>query len=317
MQVLRHPRAGDPGLTRTVLTLGNFDGVHRGHQAILERTIALARAHDARAGLVTFHPHPAVVVSPGRAPELIVPLRGKLALLAATELDFVWLARFTPEFARLTPEAFIGTYLGARVGIVAMVVGDNVSFGRNRTGNADVLRRLGERYGFRVDVVGPVTHAGVRVSSTAVRAAIREGDVTMATGLLGRCHRLWGRVGSGDRRGRTLGFPTANLVLRAGLLPRDGVYVVRARVHEATYGGVANVGSRPTFGGQRRGLEAHLLDFDGDLYRRQLCVELVARLRDEMRFPSVDALVRQIGEDAKRARQVLAADARPSRDVRP
>jgi riboflavin kinase/FMN adenylyltransferase len=313
MHVLRHPRAGDPRLGRAVLTLGNFDGVHRGHQAILERTIALARAHDARAGLVTFQPHPAVVVSPGRAPELIVPLRGKLALLAATKLDFVWLARFTPEFAQLTPEAFVGTYLSARVHIVAMVVGDNVSFGRKRTGNAEVLRQLGDRFGFRVEIVGPVTEGGVRVSSTAVRAAIRDGDVVTAAALLGRNHALWGRVGQGDRRGRTLGFPTANLVLRGGLLPRDGVYVVRARVHEATYGGVANVGSRPTFGGQRRGIEVHLLDFDGDLYGRRLCVELVARLRDEMRFPSADALVRQIGEDATQARRVLTARPRESR----
>jgi riboflavin kinase/FMN adenylyltransferase len=254
-----------------------------------------------------------VVLSPGRAPDLIVPLRGKLALLAATTLDFVWLARFTPEFAQLTPEAFIGTYLGTRVKIVAMVVGDNVSFGRNRTGNAEVLRQLGERFGFRVEIVGPVTQGGVRVSSTAVRAAIREGDVVTAAALLGRNHALWGRVGQGDRRGRTLGFPTANLALRGGLLPRDGVYVVRARVHEATHSGVANVGLRPTFGGQRRGIEVHLLDFDGDLYRRHLCVELVARLRDEMRFPSADALVHQIGEDARQARRVLAARARESR----
>jgi riboflavin kinase/FMN adenylyltransferase len=137
--------------------------------------------------------------------------------------------------------------------------------------------------------------------------------VVAAAALLGRSHALWGRVGQGDRRGRTLGFPTANLVLRGGLLPRDGVYVVRARVHEATYGGVANVGLRPTFGGQRRGIEVHLLDFDGDLYRRQLCVELVARLRDEMRFPSADALVRQIGEDATQARRMLAAGGRESR----
>lgn len=313
MEVLRHPRPGDPRLTRAVLTLGNFDGVHLGHQAILERTTALARAHDARAGLLTFHPHPAVVVSPARAPDLIVPLRGKLALLGATKLDFVWLARFTPAFAQLSPEAFVGTYLRARVGVVAMVVGDNVSFGRNRTGTAEVLRRLGEQLGFRVEVVGPVTHEGRRVSSTAVRAAIREGDVAGAAALLGRCHSLWGRIGAGDRRGRTLGFPTANLVLRGGLLPRDGVYVARARVLEATYGGVANVGSRPTFGGTGRGVEVHLLDFDGDLYRRHMCVEFVSRLRDEMRFPSADALVRQIKADAKRAREVLAAGATGSR----
>lgn len=313
MEVLRHPHAGDPRLIRAVLTLGNFDGVHLGHQAILERTIALARAHDAQAGLVTFHPHPAVVVSPGRAPDLIVPLRGKLALLDSTKLDFVWLARFTPAFAQLSPDAFIGTYLGTRVGIVAMVVGDNVSFGRNRTGSADVLRQLGERFGFRVEIVGPVTHGGLRVSSTAVRTAIREGNVSTAAALLGRCHSVWGRVGPGDRRGRTLGFPTANLVLRGGLLPRDGVYVVRARVLETSYGGVANVGSRPTFGGKTRGIEVHLLDFDGDLYRRHLCVELVERLRDEIRFPSADALVRQIREDAKRAQQVLAASATESR----
>jgi len=313
MEVLRHPHPGDPRLTRAVLTLGNFDGVHLGHQAILDRTVALARAHDAHAGLVTFHPHPAVVVSPGRAPELIAPLRGKLALLAATRLDFVWLVRFTRAFAQLTPEAFIGAYVSSRVDLVAMVVGDNVSFGRNRAGTADVLRQLGERFGFRVEIVGPVTHGDLRVSSTAVRTAIRAGDVATAAALLGRYHRLWGRVGRGDRRGRTLGFPTANLALRGGLLPRDGVYVVQARLHEATYGGVANVGSRPTFGGQARGIEVHLFDFDGDLYRRHLSVDLIERLRDEMRFPSADALVSQIREDARRARQVLATRGPESR----
>ncbi len=305
MTLLRHPRTGHQGLIRAVLTLGNFDGVHLGHQAILERTIALARDRLARAGLLTFHPHPVHVLAPDKAPRLIVPLRGKIELLAATGIDFVWIARFSYAFSQLSPEAFVRDYVLTRVGLAGIVVGYNVSFGHNRTGNASVLQELGAQLGFEVEVVGPVMREGTRVSSTVVRTAIVRGDAAEAARLLGRPHGVWGRVEGGARRGREIGFPTANLRPSGGLLPADGVYAVRVAVGGATHAGVGNIGLRPTFGEHQRTLEVHLFDFDGDLYRERMRVDFIARLRGEVCFPSVDALVQQIARDVDQARRAL------------
>jgi riboflavin kinase/FMN adenylyltransferase len=308
MEVLRHPGPGDSRLARAVLTLGNFDGVHRGHQAILDRTAALARSLGARAGLLTFHPHPATVLAPDRAPPLIMPLRGKLEILSQTQADFVWIAAFSRTFADLSPEAFVHDYLMPRVGLLAMVVGYSVSFGKNRAGNADLLVRLGARDGFDVEVVGPVVCDDVRVSSTTIRQVLQDGEVVRAARLLGRPHALWGRVGRGAGRGRTLGFPTANVDLRGGLVPSDGVYAVRAAVFGGRYAGVANVGRRPTFGASQQTVEVHLFDFNGDLYGKRLRVDFIERLRAERQFASVGDLVRQIGRDVDRARAILAEE---------
>jgi riboflavin kinase/FMN adenylyltransferase len=197
-------------------------------------------------------------------------------------------------------------YLQARAGVVGMVVGHNVSFGRNRAGNATVLTEIGARRGFSVDVVGPVEQGGTHVSSTAVRDALARGDVAAAAALLGRPHCVSGRVGWGEQRGRQLGFPTANLVSDVGLLPKDGVYAVRTRVRGTEFPGVANVGTRPTFGATGRGIEVHLFGFQGDLYRQRLRVDFVERLRAERRFANVDALVQQIRRDVEAAQSVLA-----------
>jgi riboflavin kinase/FMN adenylyltransferase len=306
MDLVRHPAPGDVRLARTVLTLGNFDGVHLGHQAIVARTIAAARALGARAGLLTFQPHPATVLAPAKAPPLILSVRAKLELLGETGIDFVCVTRFSRTFSRLTPEEFIRGYVHPRFGPAAMVVGHSVSFGRNRAGNATVLAEFGARLGFPVEVVEPVSANGVQVSSTAVRAALLRGDVAGACQLLGRHHFLSARVGHGARRGRELGFPTANLLAPGGLVPLDGVYAVFVAVDDATHGGVANVGRNPTFEGTRRGVEVHLLDYTGDLYGRRLRVAFVERLRGEVRFPSAAALARQIAQDAEQARAILA-----------
>lgn len=309
MEVLRHPAAGDPRLARAVLTLGNFDGVHRGHQAILQRTVEVARSHDARAGLLTFHPHPAAVLSPDKAPPLIVPVRGKLQLLSRTGIDFVWITRFSRAFSRLSPEAFVSEYLQPRVGLVSMVVGYSVNFGKNRAGNADVLTSLGARHGFGVEVVGPVVCDGMRVNSTAIRRVLHAGDVARAATLLGRPHMLWGRVARGAQRGRGLGFPTANVDVRVGLVPKDGVYAVRALIRDRWWAGVANIGLRPTFGPSDRAVEVHVFDLDEDLYGARLQIEFIEHLRGEQRFASAEELVQQIRRDVEQAREVLGARA--------
>jgi riboflavin kinase/FMN adenylyltransferase len=309
MRVVRHLVRLPAPLPRTVLTLGNFDGVHRGHQAIVGRAVAEARRRDGQAVALTFHPHPLAVVAPERAPLPLQPLRDRLASLRRLGVDVVVLQRFTRRFAGLEPEPFVRDVLRPHLDLVHVVVGYNVNFGRDRTGSAETLRLLGARMGFSVEVVGPVLVNGDQASSTNLRARLRAGDVGGVGALLGRPHAGGGRVGAGDRRGRTLGFPTANLHLRPTLLlPPDGVYAVVVDVDGQRRAGVLNVGMRPTFGGRRRTVEVHLLDYDGDLYRRWLVVELIERLRDEAAFPGPDALRAAIAADVARTRAVVGRE---------
>jgi riboflavin kinase/FMN adenylyltransferase len=310
MRVIRHLGSLTGRLGPSVLTLGNFDGTHLGHRAILDTAVARARARAARAVALTFEPHPLAVLAPERAPPMLQTLHDRLASLRSVGLDVTVLQRFTPAFAGLDPEAFVRDFVLRHVELVHVVVGYNVNFGRARAGSADTLRELGARYGFDVDVVGPVrVDDGEQVSSTRLREVIGAGDLASARRLLGRPYGLRGRVVVGDRRGRTLGFPTANLRVRTGLLlPPDGVYAAVALVGERAHAAVLNVGLRPTFGGRRRTIEAHLLDFAGDLYRRWLVVQVIDRLRGEATFSGPEALRAAIGDDIARARRVLAGD---------
>lgn len=313
MRVIRHLEHVKPALSRVVLTLGNFDGVHLGHQAIIGRAQDEARGIQGQVVVLTFHPHPVAVLAPDKAPPFIQPLRDRLATLRAVGADVVVAQRFTPRFAALEPEAFVRAFLLRHLEVQHVVVGSNVSFGRNRAGTVETLRALGTRYGFAVDSVAPVTVDGTHVSSSELRRRLGAGDVRAAAALLGRPASLRGRVVGGERRGRTLGFPTANLHLRAGiLLPADGVYAVWASVDGVSHPAVLNVGKRPTFGVLRRTVEAHLLDFDGDLYGRWLTLELVDRLRGEVRFAGPDELRQAIAADVARGRALLAGE-RPSK----
>lgn len=305
MRVIRKPEAAS--LHRAVVTLGNFDGVHRGHQAILRRVVDQARAVGGDSVAITFHPHPTAVLAPDKAPPEILSLRQRLMLLREIGLSVILLQRFTPAFARLAPEEFIEGVIVRGLGAVKVVVGHSVSFGRGRAGNAETLRAAGERSGFAVEVVGPVVVDGVTVSSTIVRKTLAAGDVAFAARLLGRTYGVDGRVVAGDRRGKGLGFPTANVRPEVPLIVPDGVYAVVVEYGRARVAGVANVGRNPTFGADRpRTLEAHLFDFDGDLYGRRLRVLLVERLRGELRFADPAALVDQIRKDVERARAILA-----------
>ena len=289
------------------MTVGNFDGVHRGHQALVEAVVKAARAFQGTAVALTFDPHPSRVLSPDRAPASLMTLDQKAEVLSSLGIDRVVALPFTHETAASPPEDFARAVLRGALGAEAVVVGTNFRFGRRRAGNLERLRELGEEIGFRVDGVPPVVHEGAPISSTRIREALSRGAVFPAGELLGRAYFIDGVVGRGDGRGRTLGIPTANLEPVNEILPARGVYVGRVTVPErGTWGTVVNVGRRPTFGGTRTTVEAHLLDFDGDLYGGSLRLAFTERLRDERAFPGPEALIAQIREDVARARALLA-----------
>jgi riboflavin kinase / FMN adenylyltransferase len=305
MEIIRHIIHHAP-FAHPVLSLGNFDGVHVGHQRILTRLVEEARARQGTALVLTFHPHPLAVLRPDQPPSLILNLREKLEQFAAFGVQGVILQRFTLSFSRTTPEEFVERYLVQTLRVEKVIIGHNVSFGRNRAGRAGLLERLGQQYKFAVEVVGPVLVDGQEVSSTAVRVFLQNGDMRMVSRLLGHPYAVSGRVEKGYQRGRGLGFPTANLRPRADLFLPNGVYAVMVEVGHQRVPGVANIGTNPTFAGPRRTIEAHLFDFSADLYGQRLRVAFVERLREERKFPSVQELVRQIQEDANRARSLLS-----------
>lgn len=295
----------------SVVVPGNHDGVHVGHIALLQRARALAEVRGARVVALTFDPHPLAFLAPERAPEPLTTIERRVELLRAAGADEVVVARFDASYAGLSAEAWVDGELRERLGACAVVLGADFRFGRGRAGTPSFLREYGATRGLEVvevDAIGGGTHE--RVSSTAIRAALREGDVALAATLLTRPHTCTGEVVEGHKRGRTIGVPTANLAPPREMLPRDGVYAVRVDVlGEPAVGreaaGVANLGVRPTFAAGRS-LEVHLLDFEGDLYGRTVRVAFVDRLRDEQRFAGVDALVAQIHRDIAEARARLA-----------
>ena len=311
MRVIRHLERQPRPLTNVVLTLGNFDGVHLGHAAILARARAEATARHGQLVVLTFHPHPATVLAPERAPGRVTSLHDRLARFDALGVDVAVVQRFTRKFAGLEGDAFVRDFLGRHLQLVHVVVGHRVSFGRGRSGSAATLAAAGASLGFSVENLGPVRVGGLDVSSTALRDALAAGDMARTANLLGRPYTLRGRVVLGDQRGRTLGFPTANLHVPGGvMLPPDGVYAAWAETAGARYGVALNIGIRPTFAGRRRTVEAHLLDFDGDLYGRWLVLDVVARLRGERRFDGPAALIEAISADVGHARAVLGVPPR-------
>ena len=290
-----------------VVALGTFDGVHLGHRAILGTAVDRARALAIPAVGCTFDPHPMEVLQPGRAPMPITTLDERLELIAATGIDGVVVVDFTPAIAAIEPEAFVADVLASRLRAREVVVGFNHTFGRGARGNAQLLEKLGRRLGFRTHVVPPYAVAGTAVSSSAIRAALASGDVEHASALLGRAYVLVGDVVQGAGRGRQLGFPTANIRPERPPLVKPGVYACRVELTDggAGHDAVVNVGVRPTFGETELAIEAHVLDFAGDIYGRRLRVAFLRRIRDERRFPSVEALRAQIAEDVRAARATV------------
>jgi riboflavin kinase/FMN adenylyltransferase len=285
-----------------VVAQGTFDGVHLGHRAILGTALTRAREAGLEAVVCTFDPHPVEVLQPERAPLPITTLDERLELIGQTGVDVVVVLAFTPELAAIEPEAFVKDVLLERLRAREIVVGYNHRFGRGARGDARLLETLAARSGFQAHVVPPKTVDGAVVSSSGIRAALARGDVTTAARALGRPYAIAGTVTSGAGRGRTLGFPTANIVSSRAVLVARGVYRGRVHVEGHSHSAVVNVGVRPTFGETTLAVEAHLLDFTGDLYDRQVRLEFLDRLRDEMRFPSVEALRAQVARDIAAAR---------------
>jgi riboflavin kinase/FMN adenylyltransferase len=289
-----------------VVALGNFDGVHAGHQAILQAAIDRARALNGNAFALTFDPLPAKVLAPDRAPRLILTPEDKAELLRSSGIDGVIILNFTLELSRQTPREFAVNYLRDRIGVRAVVVGHNVSFGHNRKGNATVMRSLGRELGFEAIVVDRVKVGSIDVSSTGVREAIVAGEMRRAAVMLGRNHFLSGAVVHGRERGRTIGFPTANLQSRTECRPPDGVYATRIVLADGAYGSITNIGMRPTFAEPERSIEAHIFDFDRDIYGQEVKLELIERIRPERKFGSGQELAAQIATDLKQAKAILA-----------
>jgi riboflavin kinase / FMN adenylyltransferase len=295
--------AGGP---RPVVTVGNFDGVHRGHQALVAAAVSRARDASAACVALTFDPHPARVLQPERAPRSLMTVEHKAECLGALGVDVLAVLAFTRGLAAEDPEGFARGVLAGTLGARAVVVGEEFRFGNARAGDVALLRRLGERLEFDVFAVPPVMHEGRPVSSTRIRDSLAAGDVAGAAALLGRPYFVEGRVVRGEGRGRTLGIPTANLEPANEILPRIGVYAARARVADRVlHPAVVNVGRRPTFGGETLTVEAHLLAFEADLYGQSMRLFFEARLRDERAFGNREALVRQIHEDKRAASRIL------------
>lgn len=296
-----------------MLTIGNFDGLHIGHRRILRIVTDRARALDGEAVVYTFDPHPRKVLQAARAPSLLTTTEQKLELLAAAQIDLVVLEPFTPAFARTTPEEFVRERVQRAIGPLEVYVGYDFHYGRDRAGSMRLLTELGPRLGFAVTIIPEVTIGGRDVSSSRIRELVAAGDVADAKVLLGRPFAVRGTVVEGDRRGRTLGFPTVNLAPENEVIPALGVYAGHVRIlgdgsppAGTVFGAVANVGRRPTFkAGDPPLAEAHLLDFEGDLYHRRVELSFEVRLRAEHRFPGAEALRAQIARDVEAARRAL------------
>ena len=325
-----------------VLTIGNFDGVHRGHRALLDEGMTLARAAGAQLAVMTFEPHPAAVLSPDRVPARLTPLHEKLRLLAAAGAGVVVVVESRPEFFAISADDFIREVIVRRFHPVAMVEGDEFRFGRHRQGDVEMLRAAGRQHGFEVHTVEPVRaglggHPDTVISSSLVRHLLGSGNVDRAAACLGRPYGLFGTVRRGAGRGRTLGFPTANLAVEDQLVPAEGVFAGLAHLgarsaSEGERGGggegetegrrdggterggaplpaAISIGRTPTFAGHELLVEAHLLDFQGDLYDRSLRVDFLDWIRGQQKFASVDALKEQIAQDVARVRETTAAKA--------
>ncbi|WP_374483537.1 bifunctional riboflavin kinase/FAD synthetase [Zoogloea sp.] len=306
MQVFRGiPERSEHGC---VLTIGNFDGVHRGHQALLAKLTAKARSTGLPASVLTFEPHPREYFAHENRPRRLTSLREKIELLAAQGVDRLYIGRFNARFASLTAEQFIEDILIRGLGVRDLMIGDDFRFGKGRKGDFAMLQQAGQTAGFTVEAMHTLVHEGERVSSSAIREALAEGDMPHAARLLGRPYSISGRVMHGDKIGRTIGFPTANIQLKHRSPPLMGIYTVSVDgLADKPWPGVASIGVRPTINDAGRAtLEVHLFDWSADCYDAHLRVNFLRKQRDEERYDSLEALTAQIARDAEEARAYFA-----------
>lgn len=313
MEWVRGSAALERRLTRPVLTIGNFDGLHVGHRAIMETVVGRARDLSGEAVVYTFEPHPRKVLQPERAPRLLMTFDQKLEMLEAMGVDVAIVEPFDENFSTVSPELFVREYIHRRIRPMEVYVGYDFHYGRDREGSMRLLTETGPLLGFAVTIIPEVSLQGTDVNSTRIRHLLEQGDVETAALLLDRPYSVRGEVVEGDRRGRTLGFPTANLAPESEILPAAGVFAGMLRLlddgdpaRNERLPAVTNVGRRPTFqDGRPLVAEAHLIDFEGDLYGRRVELDFRQRLRSERKFPSVDALREQIARDVQGARAAL------------
>jgi riboflavin kinase / FMN adenylyltransferase len=307
MKVLRSLEGARGLLRRPVVTIGNFDGVHRGHQVILERVRREADTRGTSAVVLTFEPHPVSIVRPEAAPAGVMTLRDRLDALARERIDLVIVQHFSKTFAAIEADEFVRRFLVEILDADLILVGDDLSFGKDRGGNVATLKAAGKAKGFEVEVVAPVEVDGVVARSSVIRELVARGDVAAAAKLLGRPHFVRGRVEHGAGRGKNLGFATANLRSETPLVPGDGVFVTLARLGDRLIDSVTSIGNLPTFGGASTVIETHLLEDVGDIYGKTLVVEFLEKIRDQEKFDTVEALAAQIRADVELTRTRLAA----------
>jgi riboflavin kinase/FMN adenylyltransferase len=307
MDVIRGLDRIPPKYACSVVTIGNFDGIHLAHKDLLGKVVEEARKRQCSGVVLTFEPHPQKVLQPDRKPfYLLTTLQEKLKLIEALGIDAVVLIEFTPDFAKTTAEAFVQGILWDKLHLEKLIIGHDTAFGNRKSGNEDFLRGMGQALGFDVEAIDAVQVDGIVVSSTSVRHTLLEGDVRRAMKLLGRPYSLSGTVVKGYRRGSEIGIPTANIESQKELVPALGVYAVIAELDGGSHPGVLNIGYSPTFGDNRLTVEVHLLDFPREeLYGKAIDVLFIDRIRDEMKFESPKELVKQIERDIERARELL------------
>jgi riboflavin kinase/FMN adenylyltransferase len=307
MQIIRSLEQLEEPYPYPVVTLGNYDGVHLGHQQIFRQVISRAREKSGTAIIFTFEPHPLMVLSPSTAPPLLNTFRRKMELFETYGVDVVICAEFTREFAATPPEDFVKGILVDRVGAKEIVVGYDYAFGRGKQGTTNAMAEMGEKYGFRLTVVPAYTLHDEVVSTTLLRELLREGRIEKVNRMLCRTYASEGIVVAGDHRGKSLGFPTANLQSHNQIFPKQGVYAVQVEYEDHLLDGVANIGTHPTFGEGKVTIEVHIFDFDKEIYGQFVRVLYWKRLRDERLFHDKDALILQIRKDIKEARKILQA----------
>jgi riboflavin kinase/FMN adenylyltransferase len=305
MEIFRHIEEPKLSASRTVVTLGNFDGVHLGHQALIRHTVEEGKRLGVPSVVLTFEPHPLKLLAPARAPKLILLHKDKMRLFQSFGVDIVVIQNFDESFAALEAPDFVRSFLVERLRSKKLWVGRDLRFGKGRKGTVENLVQWGTRYDFEVGTVEPIVVDQERVSSSRIRQLVEEGRVEEATPLLGRYHFVSGKVVSGHRRGRELGFPTANIASRNEVLPQDGIYATLLQIGEESLSSVSSVGVNPTFGPAARTIESFVLNFDRSIYGESVRLSFVKRIREEKKFDSVEQLISQMRGDVTAAQSIF------------